>query len=308
MRFFQHFVWIILFMVLGACARTTTPPPADSQPAPSAVMGPMRFVPKQKGAKGETLPGQHFQEPATEGALPQASSPEALAAGPGRWSIVVAAFPANTGADVIARAVNEVRTRGGLPDAISEVRGKSIVIASGSYPSGSDPAAQRDLKRLREREIDGARPFEGAVLSPPPFEGLAGTRPEYDLSNARARFGKDALYTLQIAVYERMDAKEPTGEDLREIRLAAESAAVELRREGEQAFYYHGPRRSMVTVGIFGPKDYDPQQVGRECARLSLLRTKYPYNLVNGATYKTRARGQTRASEQPSFVVVIPAS
>lgn len=294
-------------MTFAACERSATAPAPTEAPS-TGTMGPMRFVPKQKGVQSATLPGQHFQEPGVEGSVPQASSPEALAAGPGKWTIVVAAFPANAPEEVIARAVNEVRTRGGAPDASAEVRGKSIVITAGSYASGSDPAAQRELKRIREREFDGARPFEGAVLSPPPFEGLAGTRPEYDLSNARARYGKDALYTLQIAVYERMDLKEPTGEDLKEIRLAAEAAAVELRREGEQAFYYHGPRRSMVTVGIFGPQDYDPQQAGRECARLSLLRGKYPYNLVNGATYKTRSRGQSRATEQPSFVVVIPAS
>ena len=80
--------------------------------------------------------------------------------------------------------------------------------------------------------------------------------PDFDLATVKARRGtKKPLYTLQIAVYGRPDNTDATKEDLAQFRKSAEEAVVQLRREGEQAYYYHGPNRSMVTVGIFSEDD-----------------------------------------------------
>lgn len=263
----------------------------------------MRFVPKSRLA---TDAPAFPTEAMDTGPLPEPSTPEALASAPGEWSIVLASFPREGGEAQASGVLQILRSTPGLDRAYLDLRGKSVVIAYGSYPSGGDPAAQRDLRRLREIEINARRPFEAAVIAPPPFSGIAGTIPEYDLSTARQRFGVQAIYTLQVAVYERGGEKEPTPQELQDVRLAAERAAVELRREGELAFYYHGPRRSMVTLGLFGDADYDVQRPERESPHLTLLRRKYPYNLVNGATYLVRVRGQSKATEQPSFVVSVP--
>jgi hypothetical protein len=267
------------------------------------ISGPIRFVPKKQLARDAAPP---FPDQPDAAPLPEPSTPEALAAGPGAWSIVLAAYPLDGGREPALRALDDVRTRLGLADATLEQRGKAWAIAYGHYPAGADAAAHRDLDRLRAMELDGLRPFENAVLSPPPFDGLAGTIPEYDLSTVKRRFGVSALYTLQVAVYEAPADRQATPEQMQEVRLAAERAAVELRREGDPAFYYHGPRRSMVTVGVFGEKEYDVQRPEGEHPRLTLLRRKYPYNLVNGATFLVRSRGQDKASPQPSFVVSIP--
>lgn len=292
---------IIVCIVVGACGGPQKQPEATLKK--SGSYGPMRFVPKNRLATdAPAFPAEAIDT----GPLPEPSTPEALASAPGDWSIVLASFPREGGEAQASGVLQLVRSTPGLDRAYLDLRGKSVVIAYGSYPSGGDPAAQRDLRRLREIEINARRPFEAAVIAPPPFSGIAGTIPEYDLSTARQRFGVQAIYTLQVAVYERGGEKEPTPQELQDVRLAAERAAVELRREGELAFYYHGPRRSMVTLGLFGDADYDVQRPERESPHLTLLRRKYPYNLVNGATYLVRVRGQSKATEQPSFVVSVP--
>lgn len=292
---------IIVCVVVGACEG----PPKQPEVAPRTTgsYGPMRFVPKNRIApEAPAFPSEAM----ATGPLPEPSTPEALASAPGEWSIVLASFPREGGEAQASGVLQVVRSTPGLDRAYLDLRGKSVVVAYGSYPSGGDPAAQRDLRRLRDLEIGGRRPFEAAVIAPPPFSGIAGTIPEYDLSTARQRFGVRAIYALQVAVYERGGDKDPTPQELQEVRLAAERAAVEFRREGELAFYYHGPRRSMVTLGLFADADYDVQRPERESPLLTLLRQKYPYNLVNGATYLVRVRGQSKATEQPSFVVRVP--
>jgi len=264
----------------------------------------MRFVPKSRLASSGDAPPFPTDQ-IDIGPLPEPSTPEQLATGPGAWSIVLASFHTESAATA-AETLKRFQSIPGLERAYVELRGKAIVIAFGSYTSGSQDAAQRDLQRLRQLEFRGEHPFDSAVLSPPPFSGIAGTIPEYDLASVRQRYGAKALYTLQIAVYEAAPGKEPTPAELQEVRLSAEQAAVEFRREGELAFYYHGQRRSMVTLGVFGDDDYDVQHPEKEHPRLTILRQKYPYNLVNGATLLVRTRGQTKATEQPSFVVSIP--
>lgn len=270
-------------------------------------MGPIRFVPKRRLASDPPgmwdVPLGPSGEPVLDAPLPEASTTEALGQGLGSWTILIATFPSSASGE--ARQALERVHAAGLPEAELQPRGKALCIVAGTFRSGSDPEAQRDLRRVREMVVAGARPFEGALLAPPVFEGLAGTKPEWDLSTVRRRYGKDALYTLQVAVYE-PKSEEPTSEEMRAVRMAAESAAGEFRKAGDDAYYYHGPRRSMVTIGVFGPKEYDVQNPGRESPRLTLFRQKYPYNLVNGATYKARVKGQASAREQPSFVVAIP--
>jgi hypothetical protein len=146
-------------------------------------------------------------------------------------------------------------------------------------------------------------------LTPPPYDSLPGSVPEYDLSTLRQRRGKSALYTLQVAAYTRMDGKAATEKDLAEFRAAAEKAVVELRREGEEAFYHHGQRMSVVTVGVFGEKDVDPVRpppVGKESMVVQMARQRHPLNLVNGQGVKVRTRGQAEAQLQPSRIIVIP--
>ena len=113
-------------------------------------------------------------------------------------------------------------------------------------------------------------------------------------------------------MYTRRD-KAATPKEMAEFRKHAELAVTTLRREGEQAFYYHGPTGSMVTVGLFGQDDFDPQAAGVESPMLKQVRKRYPYNLLNGQGMKENVKVQLEgggAGEatrmQPSSLVEVP--
>ena len=235
------------------------------------------------------------------------------------WSVVIVAI--RGGGDEqpaqAAAALAKVQTQAGLRDAYLEKRGEVSVIAYGHYDDPTSKQAKADVDRVKNLEVvvDGqkTKPFAQAFLSPP--EDAPGSMPEYDLHNARKLSGDWALYTLQVGVYGRGDRKPSTPADLVEFRKAAEQAVVQLRREGEQAYYFHGPNMSMVTVGLFGKDDYDPQLRGVESATLRLLRQRYPYNLLNGMGTKhvTRIKDTSNDKElsrkeklEPSTLVMVP--
>lgn len=200
------------------------------------------------------------------------------------WSIVIVALRGDDQEAGAAQALRKVQNDAGLKDAYQEKRGLATVVAFGRYDDPASKQAKADLERIKNIEVvvDGQKqkPFVQAFLSPP--EDVPGSIPEFDLRNAKQINGDWVLYTLQIGVYSREDNVEPSSNDRAEFRKAAEQAVLQLRREGEQAFYFHGPRRSMVTVGLFGKDDFDPQAPGVESPVLKTLRQRYPYNLNNG--------------------------
>jgi hypothetical protein len=214
------------------------------------------------------------------------------------WAIALALVPVDD-EPAAQRMIADIRTRAGLTDARLERRGKAFVAAYGNYNSPQDAHARADLARLREK-------FPGAMLMPPEAPGWTPSNPEYDLGTVRSRLGKWARYTLQVAVYERSDGRDPTPEELAEIRRAAEQAAARLRADGDEAYFYHSARRSMVTVGVFAEKDIRTGPMSGESPALQALRAKYPYNLVNGATIKVKTRANPQGAIQSSFVVAIP--
>lgn len=184
-------------------------------------------------------------------------------------------------------------------------------IVFGRYDDPASPRAQNDLKRVREIVRDGARPFGGAVLIPeavhaPSDERLA----RFDLRRARKQHGSEFVYTLQVGMYAREDTRRPSAPDLAAFRKAAEDAVERLRREGEQAFFFHGPNGSMVTVGLFNDGDFDSSVVPPlESSRLKEARTRHPHNLLNGRGVREvsrRADGQAEARLQESRLVLIP--
>lgn len=245
------------------------------------------------------------------------------------WSIVIVAFydrDPYTGEPLPAAQLEEVhetarlslhkvQTTAGLRNAYLARQGKSLVLAHGRYPSFDSPAAQADLKRIQNMVIEGERPFASALLVPPDGADI-GTMPEYDLRTVKSRFGSSAVYTLQVGVYSREDGRPMSASERADIRKAAEQAVVELRRQGELAFYYHGPNRSMVTIGIFGEDDYRVDAMdGRitQSHELTTLRERHPLNLLNGRGIRQRVPNVPESNPnawrlQPSGLVNIPES
>jgi hypothetical protein len=195
------------------------------------------------------------------------------------WSIVLVSFREGEQDVEAQRGLERVRNLAGLKDAYLEKRGPATVIAYGRYETQA--AGEKDLAKIRKLSVtEGgvtAQPFSTAMLAPP--AEIRGSMPEYDLRNVRQQ--KDwAAYTLQVGVYGRIDGP-PTAKELAEFRAAAEKAAVQLRREGEEAYYVHGPNKSMVTIGVFSLEDFD-SQTRFEAPQITQLRKRYPYNLLNG--------------------------
>lgn len=210
------------------------------------------------------------------------------------WTIALATFNGPSAKVDAAEALPAIQAGSGFGGLFVEHRKRGSFVASGRYSSENDPRAIADLERFREYERNGIRPFGRAFLAPP-VGGAIGNRPEINLKQAKAIFGRDALYTLQVAVYESKDR----GESMR----AAEEAAYIYRQDGELAFYYHGPTKSMVTIGVFGDRDVDVE-AGMESAELMSLRQRHPLNLFNGMAIRETTLGRTR--EQGSQLVQVP--
>jgi hypothetical protein len=182
------------------------------------------------------------------------------------------------------------------------------MLVYGRYADPLSERARADAQRIRGIEVDGKTPFAGAVLvresDPTPTTGRLA---RYDLRNARKLFGADAVYTLQIGVYAREDNRRPTREDLASFRRSAEQAVEALRREGDQAFFYHGPNGSMVTIGVFSEDDIDLTVVPEiESPRLRVARSRHPHNLLNGLGVRETRRGGGDEAMQASRLVLIP--
>lgn len=270
---------------------------AASDPAPDEPAGtPPPFDP---------APGR-YDPP---GRAAPSTPPTPVAAPATGWSILVGRVPGRDQAQA-QRALDNIRSVGGLPDARLEAREDSFVILVGSYASPQDPAAARELQRVRATHVSRRPIYSTAYLIPPTGETMRGTNPEWDLRTVRDRFGSAAVYTLQIGVYTRLDGRMPSQSDVAEFRKAAEAAVAELRAEGEQAFYFHGPTSSMVTVGVFGEDDHDASVAPAiESTRLREARERHPNNLVNGQGFNETIRtdsGRTVRRLQKSALVMIP--
>lgn len=236
-------------------------------------------------------------DPAT---LPAAASPE--------FTIMLGSFRGPGAPDDAARALAVIQTRGQLPDAFIEPRGEAFVLAVGRFPAIDHPDALQRLKDLQETQIDASLPYAFAFLAPLGNDAASaeGMNPQINLVRAKELYRARALYTLQVGVYGRDDIPNPTDADLTEARRKAEQGAAQLRREGELAFYYHGPRLSMVTVGVFNDKDFDPQKPTHESAELAAARKRFPYNLYNGAGVEEKTPGAKKGRLQRSALVLIP--
>lgn len=226
------------------------------------------------------------------------------------WTIVVYGYRGEGRAAAARDALDWISRNTGMTGFRAEERDEATVIAYGRYTDPRSDRAVRDLTRLKEVEVEGAFPFEDAIITPPEYAGL-GQHPEYDLRLARENF-PGAAYTLQVGFYGAPGQllSELPADAQQEIRQTGEQAVVNLRREGELAFYFHGPTGTTVTVGVFSTDDFDAAR-SYESLQVKDLRERFPYNLVNGKELRQRIRRSQGDEEgvwitQSSRLVEIP--
>ncbi|MBI1369149.1 MAG: hypothetical protein GC162_10905 [Planctomycetes bacterium] len=216
------------------------------------------------------------------------------AAGEFPWAIGLGRIE---GLDHLARAEKakaQLLAQSGFKDIWLADEPDGTMVYAGHYPSPQDKDAQADVERWRQMR-ESHRVNVPAAMLVPVITHNQGSMPEYDLRGARSR----GLYTLQVGFYDDISGKS-------DYRKVAEQAVAALRKEGVEAYYYHGPNRSMVTVGVFGPEALNVQSNGETtyAAPILALQQRFPYNLANGETIREK-RGD-KVSTQPSFLVRIP--
>ncbi|MFG0275896.1 MAG: hypothetical protein ACF8QF_12660 [Phycisphaerales bacterium] len=209
------------------------------------------------------------------------------------WTIVLAAFSGPDAGEQADAAASRIRAATWMADLRVKTRDEGAVLSYGQYPSPGDAGAKRDLERVRRTQMNGESRFLAAFLAPP--DTPVGANPAIALQNVREEWGRGAMYTLQVGVYESPNRQEAM--------RSAEQAALQLRREGELAFYHHGPSRSMVTIGVFRSEDYN-LNTGRMAPEIIELKRRHPYNLFNGRGITER--GSLGERLQPSGLVLIP--
>lgn len=263
--------------------------------------------------EGKEAAGQVVQHDVFGRPVKEAQSGTQEGDGTKAWSIVLGAFSPDREEDLgqpyqaaAHTALFRAQAMAGLNGVTLEKRGNGLVLLYGSFESATSTEAQQELALVRQMDVGGTHPYESAFLAPP--GASTGTMPDYDLATVKARRGtRKPLYTLQIAVYGRTDDKDPTKEDLEQFRLSAEDAVSRLRKEGEQAYYYHGPNRSMVTIGVFSEQDAGfGSRMRGEGPALIIARQKYPNNLLNGDAVRERRGGEGEGRLQPSRLVEVP--
>lgn len=201
-----------------------------------------------------------------------------------------------TGRDRLAKAESLAKQlRGtGLPNPDITENAGVVTVSVGRFRDAGGKDAQAMLRRVREAEVGGAKLFATAT-----FIGAQGGRQIFDPLDLKQHVGS---YTLQIGFYDNNfqgDRKE-----------AAEKAARQLREEGTEAFFYHGPYLSLVCVGLFTEADFEQSdtpggfEVQRWGPRIKQVQEKFPYNLANGVTLieKKKDTGE-KIGEQPSCLV-----
>ncbi len=136
-------------------------------------------------------------------------------------------------------------TEQNLPDVFVVEGPQYGAVCVGRYERLKDPAARKMLARVRGiRDARGQYPFVGVMLMPVPEPAPSS---KWLLEEA------PGVFTLHIASWEAPGRKD-----------AAQEYARTLREKGYEAYVYHGPRLSMVTLGAFGLEIFDdPSKVGR---------------------------------------------
>ena len=168
------------------------------------------------------------------------------------------------------RLAGELRAQG-LDEAFIVPGDQHAAVCAGRFGSWKDPAADQMLLRVRRiRDAQGQYPFAGVMLMPVP-EPLP--KNPWPVQEA------DGQYTLIVASWQNPG------------RMGrAQAYGRQLRQHGYEAYVYHGPSKSTVSVGAFGPEIFDdPGKVGRPDARPTVvdpkvkqLRQAFPTLILEG--------------------------
>lgn len=178
------------------------------------------------------------------------------------------------------------------------------IVSYGRFGDPYAPDALAAVQRVRAIELDGMRPYANAGFNSATADGGGSDPTITDPLNLKRYPG---MYTLQIGFYD--DRFGPN------YRQAAEDAVKQLRQDKIEAYFYHGPHHSIITVDLLSREEAfveveNPLAPGTKIEAYSQavrdLRKKYPFNLGNGVTLIEKNKDGQVIGEQPSSLVRIP--
>jgi hypothetical protein len=224
------------------------------------------------------------------------------------WTINLATLTMADHPDVALEWIAEFERVSGLSGAWRETTTRGTIVRYGQYATADSAAAQHDLKKIKSIEYEGHLPFSRSYLALIQGASTAGGSSPMNLIHAREFLpGQDPVYSLQVGVYEPEKGEQSV--DLDDCRKMAEDAARQLRTQGELAFFYHGPNRSMVCIGVFGADAVDPE-TKLYSPEIMALQRRFPNNAFNGRALVetwTPAKGARPIKRtQSSFLVQVP--
>ncbi len=207
------------------------------------------------------------------------------------WAIELMSFTGPQRHHEAMRMSERLREEAGLGDVWIEDTGDTARLYHGRFASATDPQLRSAVNKIKRIELDGAKPFADSRVVPLLGQGRVIADP-FDL---RQFVG---YYSLQIGFYD-----QSYGDNFRE---AAEQAVRALREDGHEAYYYHGPFRSIITVGLF---TYDEAFVNAGTydtysPAVRELQKQFPYNLGNGVTLIQKENGKVIGEQKSSLVRV----
>jgi hypothetical protein len=197
------------------------------------------------------------------------------------WGVLLATV---TGAENRANAMSireqVIRRYPALKDAYVRSIPHGSVVLVGRFQGVQDPAAQAQLKLVKETMDGNVRAFPRAMLTRLGANANQGPPGPNDLRIVRQTRPTQTLYTLQVAVWSAFGTDEVKMSD---IKRSAENYCRQLRSEGNEAYYFHDfdTKTSTVTVGVFGDGAYDPRST-LYAPEVDAVMRKFPKHLVNG--------------------------
>jgi hypothetical protein len=209
------------------------------------------------------------------------------------WAIRLASFAGMDQQNQAQQLVEELK-RMNVDDAWMTDEDGYTHVNRGKFNDPTRPEVQSALRQSRMLKVGNDRPFAAARL--------VAARPALEISSSDMdlkRYRDQGLYSLQVAVFD-----EELGPDYKKY---AEQIAADYRKDGDQAFFYHGKYRSMVTIGLF---TYDQawikrMNVGDAYSEAVLnLQKKFPHNVFNGRLVIEKIAGK-KVSEQSSCLVQV---
>ena len=174
----------------------------------------------------------------------------------------------------VHRLMQSARQEAGLANLWYATSGSDVTVYQGRYKDDDSKEAKAALRKVRSAEVDGEELFAKAKIVK-----LGSARGEVlDPRDLRSLKGK-GLFSMQIGYYD--------GDYGPDFRRAAETAVDVLRDKGEDAYYYHGPHRSMVLLNTWTRAEAFTLEgkVDRYSDAVRQTQKKHPHNVPNGQPF-----------------------